>query len=468
MPAPAPPGTPEAAEAAAATAAAATVATRDAIAAIWKQESARVTAALARIVRDLGVAEELAQDALLTALEQWPAAGMPERPGAWLMTAARNRALNRLRRDRMVERKHEAHGAELEPAPLESVEVAFEAAMDNPLNDDVLRLVFTACHPVLSSEARVALTLRVIGGLSTSEIARAFLASEAAIGQRIVRAKRALAEAGVPYETPRGEELSVRLASVLEVVYLIFNEGYAATAGDDLMRPALVREAIRLGELLAQLAPEEPEVHGLHALMQLHASRAPARVDAQGEPVLLLEQDRGRWDAGLVAGGLAALGRAEALTGAMTGAPAPLAARPARGYQLQAAIAACHARAALAEQTDWGRIAALYGELGRLSPSPIIELNRAVAVSRAEGPAAGLTLLDALEAREGARALAGYHLLPSARADLLERLGRLAEAQAEFERAAQLAENGRQRERLRQRAAACARAAGTVAPGRRG
>lgn len=410
-----------------------------------------MTAALTRIVRDLGVAEELAQDALVTALEQWPTAGIPERPGAWLMTAAKNRALNRLRRDRMMERKHEAHGEELAPAPLaslESVELAFEAAMGSPLDDDVLRLLFTACHPVLSSEARVALTLRVIGGLSTSEIARAFLANEQAIGQRIVRAKRTLAEAEVPFETPSGEELSVRLASVLEVVYLIFNEGYAATAGDDLMRPALVSEAIRLGELLARLAPEEPEVLGLLALMQLHASRSTTRVDERGEPVLLLEQDRARWDASLIASGLTALHRAEQMTAA--------AGSPARSYQLQAAIAACHARARRAEQTDWAQIAAHYGELGRLSPSPIIELNRAMAVSRAEGPAAGLALLDALE---GSRVLAGYHLLPSARADLLERLGRLAEAAAEFLRAAGLAENARQRERLERRAAACEQAA---------
>jgi RNA polymerase sigma factor (sigma-70 family) len=300
----------------------------EAIARIWRHESARVTAALARIVRDLGVAEELAQDALVSALEQWPRTGLPERPGAWLMTAAKNRALNRLRRDRMMERKHEAHREELAPpASLDAVEVAFEAAMDNPLDDDVLRLVFTACHPVLPREARVALTLRVIGGLSTAEIARAFLTSEPTVGQRIVRAKRALAEAAVPFETPAGEELSVRLASVLEVVYLIFNEGYAATAGDDLMRPALVSEALRLGELLARLAPAEPEVLGLLALMRLHASRSAARVDEHGEPVLLLEQDRRRWDAGQIAGGLAALERAEALAAA--------AGLPARGYQLQ-------------------------------------------------------------------------------------------------------------------------------------
>jgi RNA polymerase sigma-70 factor, ECF subfamily len=437
---------------------------REVIAQVWRQEAAVVTAALTRIVRDLGLAEELAQDALVAALEQWPTTGVPARPGAWLMTTARNRALNRLRRARMMERKHEqlghelAAGGALDRAPDDgpgdgtgdsharfSGETlaqlrAFETSMDPPLDDEVLRLVFTACHPVLSREARVALTLRVIGGLSTSEIARAFLASEPAIGQRVVRAKRALAEDKVPLEVPRPEELSGRLASVLEVVYLIFNEGYAATAGDDLMRPALCDEAMRLGSLLAQLAPAEAEAHGLLALMRLTASRAPARVDAAGEPVLLLEQARARWDAELIAAGLADLERAEALG------------PPRRGYRLQAAIAACHARARHPEHTDWARIAALYGELGELSPSPIIELNRAVAISRAEGPAAGLVLLDALAS---APALAGYHLLPSARADLLERLGRHAEAGAEFERAAAMAENGRQRERLKARAAAC-------------
>ena len=438
---------------------------KETIALVWRQEAAVVTAALTRIVRDLGLAEELAQDALVAALEQWPVTGVPQRPGAWLMTTAKNRALNRLRRAKMMDRKHEQLGRELAPegsgspggpegfdssggfgglgaaGSLTSLEGALETAMTEPLDDDVLRLVFTACHPMLASEARVALTLRVIGGLSTAEIARAFLASEPAIGQRIVRAKRALAEANVPFEVPRAEELSARLASVLEVVYLIFNEGYAATAGDDLMRPALCEEAIRLGQLLARLAPAEAEVHGLSALMRLNAARAPARVDAAGDPVLLLEQDRSRWDADLIAAGLADLARAEALG------------PPVRGYQLQAAIAACHARARRPQDTDWARIAARYAELGQLAPSPIIELNRAMAVSRADGPAAGLALLDALAA---SRTLAGYHLLPSARADLLERLGRHAEAGAEFERAAELAENVRQRERLHARAAACA------------
>lgn len=421
-------------------------ATRAAIASVWKQEAAKVTAALARIVRDLGTAEELAQDALLAALEHWPTSGVPDKPAAWLMAAAKNRALNTLQRARMMERKHEELGHQLAASAAlpAAMEEAFDAAMTGPLQDDMLRLIFTACHPVVPREARVALTLRVVGGLSTPEIARAFLAQEAAIGQRIVRAKRALAEAAVGFEAPSGAELGARLASVLEVVYLIFNEGYAASAGDDLMRPALCEEALRLGHLLAELAPEEPEVHGLSALMQLQASRARARVDDDGEPVLLLEQDRGRWDRAQIDGGLAALARAEALQ------------LSPRSYQLQAAIAACHARAAAAEATDWARIAALYGELGALSPSPVIELNRAVAISRAKGPAAALPLLDALE---GDKALAGYHFLPSARADVLERLERFAEAQAAFLRAAQLAENARQRARLELRAAACARRA---------
>ncbi len=410
----------------------------DVIARIWKDESARVVGVLVRIVRDLGVAEELAQDALVAALEEWPARGVPDRPGAWLVTTARRRAINALRRARMVDRKHEALGHELAThLSVDELEEALDT-MKEELGDEALRLLFTACHPVLAQEARVALTLRLVGGLSTAEIARAFLAAEPTIAQRIVRAKRAIAEAKVPFEVPRGAELAPRLSSVLEVVYLIFNEGYAATAGDDLMRPALAAEALRLGALLAALAPEEPEAHGLSALMQLHASRAPARTDDGGEPILLLDQDRARWDAALIAGGLDALGRAEALGRA----PGP--------YQLQAAIAACHARAADPGATDWARIAGFYGELARIAPSPVIELNRAVAVSRAEGPAAGLALLDALA---GERALAGYHLLPSARADLLERLGRLDEARAEFERAASLAGNARQRERLRARAA---------------
>ncbi len=419
-------------------------ATHHAIAAVWKSESARVVAGLARIVRDVGLAEEIAHDALVAALEEWPAAGVPDRPGAWLMTTAKNRALNAVRRARMADRKHEALGHEIDAhVPLADLEAAFEAWMDDDVRDDMLRLVFTACHPVLSREARVALTLRLVGGLSTDEIARAFLVAEPTVAQRIVRAKRALAEARVPYEVPRGQDLGARLSSVLEVVYLIFNEGYAATAGEDVMRPALAGEALRLGRLLADLAPAEPEVLGLLALMDLQMSRAPARVDDSGEPVLLLDQDRARWDAALVEGGLAALAQAEALGGA----PGP--------YLIQASIAACHARAKAAADTDWARIAALYGDLARRAPSPVVELNRAMAVSRAEGPAAGLALLDALAAEP---ALARYHLLPSARADLLERLGRTAEARAEFERAASLTQNARQRERLLDRAAACARA----------
>jgi RNA polymerase sigma factor (sigma-70 family) len=420
-------------------------ATHHAITRVWKSESARLVAGLVRVVRDVGLAEELAHDALVAALEQWPAGGVPERPGAWLMTTAKNRALNAVRHARLAEKKHETLGREVAThVPLADVEAALEAGMDDDVADDVLRLVFTACHPVLAREARVALTLRLLGGLSTEEIARAFLVSEPTIAQRIVRAKRALAEARVPFEVPRGEELSTRLASVLEVVYLVFNEGYAATAGDALIRPALVDEALRLGRLLAELAPAEPEVQALLALMALQASRTPARTDLRGEPVLLPDQDRSRWDAALLTGGLDALARAEALGGA----PGP--------YRLQAAIAACHGRARVAADTDWRRLAALYGELAGLVPSPVVELNRAVAVSRAEGPAAGLVILDALATEP---ALARYHLLPSARADLLERLGRHAEARGEFERAASLTQNARQRERLLERAAACGRAA---------
>jgi RNA polymerase sigma factor (sigma-70 family) len=420
-------------------------ATHHAITSVWKSESPRLVAGLVRVVRDVGLAEELAQDALVAALEEWPVSGVPERPIAWLMTTARNRALNAVRHAEVRGRKHEAIAHEIQThVPLADLEAALEAAMDDDVADDVLRLVFTACHPVLSKEARVALTLRLLGGLSTDEIARAFLVAEPTIAQRIVRAKRALAEAGVPFEVPRGEALGERLSSVLEVVYLVFNEGYTATAGDDLMRPALVDEALRLGRLLAELAPAEPEVHGLLSLMELTASRAPARTDDAGEPVLLPDQDRARWDAELIASGLAALARAEALGGA----PGP--------YRVQAAIAACHARARTAADTDWKRIAARYAELARVVPSPVIELNRAVAVSRAEGPAAGLALLDALA---GEPALAQYHLLPSARGDLLAQLGRHDEARAEFERAAALTRNVRQRDRLLERAAACARAA---------
>ena len=413
-----------------------------AIVEVWKREAAMLVASLTRVVRDVGLAEELAQDALVAALEVWPASGVPDRPGAWLMTTARNRALNQLRHRKLAERKHETMAHERDTD--HDVRAALEASLDQVVPDDVLRLMFIACHPVLTRDARVALTLRLLGGLSTDEIARAFLVPEPTIAQRIVRAKRTLADAGVAFELPPAAELSARLASVLEVVYLIYNEGYLASAGDDLLRPALQDEALRLGTLLAGLAPDEPEVLGLVALMELQASRAGARTDAAGEPVLLLEQDRTRWDRARIARGLAALATAET----RGGEPGP--------YQLQAAIAACHARAATADDTDWARIAALYGELGARQPSPVIELNRALAVSRAEGPAAGLVLLDALNA---VPAMARYHLLPAARADLLERLGDLAAARAEFERAASLTENARQRQRLLARAAACGRTA---------
>ena len=412
---------------------------RHAIASVWKEEGPRVIGSLVRILRDVALAEELAHDALVAALEDWPRSGVPERPGAWLMTTAKHRALNSLRRAKLASRTGEALGRDAEAqAPFELDEI--EARMTQSVGDDVLRLIFTACHPVLSTEARVALTLRLIGGLTTEEIARAFLTVEPTIAQRIVRAKRSLAESGVPFEVPSGEQLAPRLASVLEVVYLIFNEGYTATTGDDLMRPALAAEAIRIGELLTALAPDEPEVHGLSALMLLHASRTATRVDADGEPVLLVDQDRARWDRALIARGLAALARAEALTAA-----------PGH-YQLQAAIAACHTRAASVDTTDWAAIAALYGELARRTPSPVVELNRAMAVSRARGAGAGLALLDKLR-REPS--LAHYHLLPAARADLLERLGRRAEACREFRRAAELTSNARQRARLLARAAAC-------------
>jgi RNA polymerase sigma factor (sigma-70 family) len=453
-------------------------ATHAAIAAVWRGESARVVGVLARIVRDVGLAEELAQDALVAALEEWPRSGVPDRPGAWLMTTAKNRALNAVRRARMMERKHDdlAHEVANEP-PLEALEAALETAMDRDVTDDVLRLVFTACHPVLPQDARVALTLRLVGGLSTAEIARAFLVAEPTIAQRIVRAKRTLGEAQLPFEVPR-EELGARLASVLEVVYLIFNEGYSASAGDDVTRPALVDEALRLGRLVAELTPDEPEVLGLVALMELNASRIPARTDEHGEPVLLMDHDRARWDRALIASGLDHLARVAPAAGlgdgiayglpadhippiprsAVSGASgrepdAPGFARSRLGpYRLQAEIAACHARAASAAATDWPRIAALYAELARQVPSPVIELNHAMAVSRAHGPAAGLELLDALTAQP---ALARYHWLPSARADLLESLGRIDEARAEFERAAALTDNARQRERLHARAKRC-------------
>jgi RNA polymerase sigma-70 factor, ECF subfamily len=411
----------------------------DSIHAVWKIERARLIAGLARMVRDVGLAEDLAQDALVAALESWPAKGVPDRPAAWLMATGKNKALDRLRRRRMFTRKHEQLAGELAIEPFTVPD--HEAALDEEVGDDLLRLIFVACHPVLPFEGRTALTLRLLCGLTTPEIARAFLVPEATVAQRIVRAKRALTRAGVPFEVPRGDELGARLASVLEVVYLVFNEGYAATAGRDWVRPALCDEALRLGRILAQLAPDEPEVHGLVALMELQASRLKARVGPDGAPVLLADQDRGRWDRVLIRRGLTALRRIELLGGA-------------RGpYALQAAIAAGHARAPTADATDWGRIAALYGELATVVPSPVVELNRAVAVGMAQGPAAGLALVEALAVEP---ALARYHLLPSVRGDLLAKLGRLPEAKAEFERAASLTHNAAERELLARRAAACA------------
>ena len=416
-------------------------ATHSAIDAVWRIESAKIIAGLARIVRDVGLAEELAQDALVAALEKWPSAGVPDNPGAWLMAAAKYRALDELRRRKLLERKHEEYGHELVAREAHFVVDAHEA-LDDDVGDDLLRLVFIACHPVLSPDARVALTLRLLGGLTTDEIARAFLVPEPTIGQRIVRAKRTLAETRVPFEVPRAAELPSRLASVLEVIYLVFNEGYAATAGDDWMRPTLCDEALRLGRVLAELMPAEPEVHGLVALMEIQASRTAARIDAQGVPILLLAQNRARWDRLLIGRGLAALARAEALGGTLG------------PYALQGAIAACHARARTAEATDWARIAALYDALAQLTPSPVVALNRAVAVSMAFGPAAGLEIVEALVA-EGA--LQGYHLLPSVRGDLLAKLGRTAEACAHFKAAAALTRNARERALLLERAADCAR-----------
>jgi RNA polymerase sigma factor (sigma-70 family) len=415
--------------------------THRAIQAVWSIESARVIATLARIVRDVGLAEELAQDAMLAALEQWPTVGIPDNPAAWLTATAKHRALNTLRRGKMLERKHGELGYELaaRAEPHKLIE-QLETALDDDVGDDLLRLIFTSCHPVLSTEARVALTLRLLGGLTTDEIARAFLVPEPTIAQRIVRAKRTLTDQQVPYEVPRGAELGARLASVLEVVYLIFNEGYSATAGDDHMRPGLCEEALRLGRVLAGLAPEEPEVLGLLALMELNASRAAARTNAEGNPILLLEQDRGRWDQMAIRRGLSALEQAERIGQE----PGP--------YVLQAGVTACHARARTADETDWRRIAALYGQLAALVKSPVVELNRAVAVSMADGPAAGLALADALLSEP---ALQRYHLLPSARADFLERLGRFDEAKTEFERAALMTQNARQREQLLRRARNC-------------
>jgi RNA polymerase sigma factor (sigma-70 family) len=411
--------------------------THRAIDAVWRIEQAKLIAGLARIVRDVGLAEELAQDALVAALERWPQAGIPDNPGAWLMAAAKHRAIDRLRRNRLAERKHEELGHEF-AVEQETGGPDLDAALDDDIGDDLLRLMFTACHPVLSTEARAALTLRLIGGLTTEEIARAFLVPEPTVAQRIVRAKRTLAEARVPFEVPRGDDRAGRLSSVLEVIYLVFNEGYTATAGDDWVRPALCEEALRLGRILAELVPQEPEAHGLAALMEIQASRLRARIGPSGEPVLLLDQDRARWDQLLIRRGLAALERAEALGGA----PGP--------YALQAAIAACHARARTGAETDWARIAALYDALGELTPSPVVELNRAVAVAMAFGPAAGLELVDALAAEP---LLASYHLLPSVRGDLLAKLGRAEEARAEFERAASLTRNARERELLLARAA---------------
>lgn len=415
------------------------------IEAIWHIEAARVIASVARMLRDVGLAEEFAQDALVAALEHWPATGVPDNPGAWLMTTAKRRALDHLRHEKLAAPKHEELSRELD-AQHAMATADFNDRVDDALSDDVgddlLRLIFTACHPVLSPEARSALTLRIMGGLSTDEIARAYLKPEATIAQRIVRAKRTLAAAHVPFEVPRGAELADRLASVIEVLYLIFNEGYSATAGDDWVRPALCEEALRLGRVLAGLMSSEPEVHGLVALMEIQASRLAARIDAKGEPILLLDQDRARWDPLLIRRGLAALERAESQPG------------PLGPYTLQAAIAACHARAATADVTDWARIAALYDALAQVAPSPVVTLNRAVAVAMAFGPIAGLEIVDTLL---GEPSLENYHLLPSVRGDLLARLDRIAEARAEFERAATLTRNARERALLLARAAACTR-----------
>ncbi len=410
--------------------------THRAIEAVWRIESARLIAGLTRLVRDVGLAEDLAQDALLAALERWPTSGVPDNPGAWLMAAAKNRAIDRIRREKRLERKHEELGHEIESGRDRAVP-DLDEAIDDDVGDDLLRLMFLACHPVLPTESRVALTLRLLGGLKTDEIARAFLQPEATIAQRIVRAKRTLGEAGIPFEVPRGTEREARLNSVLEVIYLVFNEGYSATAGDDWMRPALCEEALRLGRILAELSPQESEVHGLAALMEIQASRLRARTGPSGEPILLLDQDRSRWDRVLIGRGLTALERAERLGGA------------AGPYALQAEIAACHARARTAAETDWARIAGLYDALALHVPSPVVELNRAVAHGMAFGPEAGLRMVDALAEEP---ALRGYHLLPAARGDLLEKLGRSAEARGEFERAASLTRNERERSLLLERA----------------
>lgn len=414
--------------------------THRAIDAVWRIESARIIAGLTRMVRDVGLAEELAQDALVAALHQWPKSGIPDNPGAWLMATAKHRAIDAFRRNKLLERKHAELGRELQ-AQQEMAVPNFEAALDDDIGDDLLRLVFISCHPILSTEGRVALTLRLLGGLTTDEIARAFLVAEPTVAQRIVRAKRTLTEAHVPFEVPRGPDLAARLSSVLEVIYLIFNEGYSATAGEDWMRPGLCEDALRLGRILAELVPNEPEVHGLVALMEIQASRSAARAGPSGQPILLLEQNRARWDQLLIRRGLAALQLAEDLGGAIG------------PYALQAAIAACHARARTAAETDWQRIAMLYGSLAQLTPSPIVELNRAVALAMAFGPAAGLELIDKIGSEPS---LKMYHLLPSVRGDFLFKLGRFAEAQTEFERAASLTRNARERALLLDRARACA------------
>jgi RNA polymerase sigma factor (sigma-70 family) len=417
--------------------------THQAIDAVFRIEQAKLIAGLTRVVRDVGLAEELAQDALVVALEQWPKSGIPDKPGAWLMATAKHRAIDRLRRRKLMEKKHEQLGREIE-AEGEGAEPDLDTALDDDIGDDLMRLVFTACHPILATEARVALTLRLIGGLTTDEIARAFLVAEPTVAQRIVRAKRTLAERRIPFEVPRGRELAERLGSVLEVIYLIFNEGYSATVGEDWMRPQLCEEALRLGRILAGLAPGEPEVHGLVALMEIQASRLKARSGPSGEPILLLDQNRARWDQLLIRRGLAALAEAEVHARKNGGALGP--------YALQAAIAACHARARTAEETDWARIVGLYGALSEIAPSPVVDLNRAVALAILFGPAAGLKVVDALTDEP---ALKAYHLLPSVRGDLLYKLGRFTEARAEFEHAASLTRNERERNLLLARAAAC-------------
>ena len=423
--------------------------THKAIDAVWRIESAKLIAGLTRITRDVGLAEDLAQDALMAALEQWPKAGVPDNPGAWLMAIGKRRAIDVMRRNPMLDRKHAELGHELE-SKQESPEPELAEALDDHVGDDLLRLVFIACHPVLSTEARVALTLRLLGGLTTDEIARAFLVPEATIAQRIVRAKRTLSDKKVPFEVPRGTELAARVSSVLEVIYLIFNEGYSATSGEDWVRPELCQDALRLGRILAELAPNESEVHGLVSLMEIQASRLRARVGPKGEPIVLLDQNRAKWDHMLIRRGLAALARAESL-----GARGP--------FALQAAIAACHARARTPDETDWQRIASLYAELAQVTPSPIVELNRAVALAMAFGPAAGLELVDTLTSEPS---LANYHLLPSVRGDFLRKLGRFEEARVELERAASLTRNARERTLLLERAKACAESA-AASPGAR-